>query len=170
MWLSISSTRPVRDFRNYIVERLVIKHQIALRVGGMCNPGGIQTSLSIPCSKIKRHYDAGLRCGYDSDLPDDFHGAIGIVRVSFGAMSSRADVESLLNLVSGFVDQDVFDLISQEDANKCETTSKPSFTKLHNGMEAKPASDSIADRYDEKSKRGSVSIAWRSSKHIFGCF
>lgn len=159
-----------RYFRNYVVEGLAIKHNIALRVGGMCNPGGIQTALSIPYSKMKRNYDAGVRCGDDSDLPDDFHGAIGMVRVSFGAMSSRADVETLLSFVSGFVDQDVFDMTSQEDASKCETTSKPSFTEVDNGMEARPAADSIADRYDEKPKPGRVSMVWRSFKHIFGCF
>lgn len=159
-----------RYFRNYIVERLAIKHNIALRVGGMCNPGGIQTALSIPYSKMKRNYDAGVRCGDDSDLPDDFHGSIGMVRASFGAMSSHADVEALLNFVSGFVDQNVFYLMPQEDADRSETASKPSFTELHNGMVAKLASGSIADHYEEKSQHGGVATAWRSFKQIFGCF
>lgn len=159
-----------RYFRNYLVERLAIKHNIALRVGGMCNPGGIQTALSIPYSEMKRNYDTGVRCGDDSDLPDDFHGSIGMVRVSIGAMSSRAAVESLLNFVSGFVDQNVFYLMPKEDLNKGETTSKPGFAEQHNGMVARPAWVSIADHYEEKPTHGVIATAWRSFKHIFGCF
>jgi molybdenum cofactor sulfurtransferase len=96
--------------RTYVVEHLAIKAKIALRVGGMCNPGGIQRELSIPYNKMWHNYDAGIRCGDDRDLPDDFRGAVGMVRVSFGAMSSLGDVERLLQFVTGsFVDRAVSD-------------------------------------------------------------
>ena len=65
----------------------------------MCNPGGYQTSLSISSTKLKRNCDAGMRYGDDRYLPDSFPGAIGMVRASFGAMSSVRDVANFLTFV-----------------------------------------------------------------------
>lgn len=101
-----------RHFRTYVVEHVAINNNIALRVGGMCNPGGIQTALSIPFRHMKHNYDIGTRCGDDSDLPDDFHGAIGMVRVSFGAASALADVDRLIEFVQdNFTDREIFDQV-----------------------------------------------------------
>ncbi|KKY19737.1 putative molybdenum cofactor sulfurase [Phaeomoniella chlamydospora] len=68
---------------------------IHIRAGGLCNPGGIQTSLSLTPEEMKRNFDLGVRCG---NGVDEIHGKpTGVVRISLGAMSTMEEVR-------GFVD------------------------------------------------------------------
>lgn len=156
-----------RLFRTYVVESLAIKHNIALRVGGMCNPGGIQNALSISYSEMKHNYDAGVRCGDDSDLPDSFHGAIGMVRVSFGAMSSRADVDGFLNFIkANFVDQDVFDTVFQQGTKQAVAV-PPS---ISSDEKVTAALHDTIDRGGEKPEHRAAFRSWLNFRFAVSCF
>ncbi|MCJ1395655.1 hypothetical protein MMC18_008541 [Xylographa bjoerkii] len=73
------------------VEKLAIARSIHLRTGGVCNPGGIASSLNLSAAELRRNYTEGMRCGDDLDV---LHGKpTGVVRVSLGAMSSSRDVK-----------------------------------------------------------------------------
>ncbi|KAJ9651080.1 hypothetical protein H2198_009634 [Neophaeococcomyces mojaviensis] len=74
------------------VEKLSIVKGIQLRTGGMCNPGGIAKHLNLSAEQIRSNYDAGYRCGGESDLVDG--NPVGAIRISFGAMSTRSDLET----------------------------------------------------------------------------
>jgi molybdenum cofactor sulfurtransferase len=67
---------------------------IQLRTGGVCNPGGFATCLSLKPWELRRIYAEGMRCGNDFDMLGGK--PTGIVRVSLGAMSNMKDVENFL--------------------------------------------------------------------------
>ena len=84
-------------------ERLAILNQIQLRTGGVCNPGGIAEHLELSAKEMRLNYTEGLRCGNGLD---ELNGKpTGIVRVSFGAMSSPKDVDAFMNFIGLFVDR-----------------------------------------------------------------
>ncbi|KAL8870574.1 MAG: hypothetical protein Q9174_003414 [Haloplaca sp. 1 TL-2023] len=84
-------------------ERLAILNGIQLRTGGVCNPGGIAQHLDLSAKEMRLNYAEGLRCGNGFD---ELNGKpTGIVRVSFGAMSSMKDVDAFMNFISLFVDK-----------------------------------------------------------------
>ena len=79
------------------VEKLAIARGIHLRTGGVCNPGGIASSLNLSAAELRRNYTEGMRCGDDLDV---LHGKpTGVVRVSLGAMSSWEDVKVFSDFV-----------------------------------------------------------------------
>ena len=85
------------------IEQLAIACGIQLRTGGVCNPGGIASSLDLSASEIRENFAEGLRCGNDVDVLNGK--PTGIVRVSLGAMSSVRDVEIFLGFLNMFVDR-----------------------------------------------------------------
>lgn len=85
------------------VERLAILHNVQLRTGGVCNPGGIASALDWSAKEMRDNFDAGLRCGNELD---EINGKpTGIIRVSLGAMSSMADIEKFMVFMQLFVDK-----------------------------------------------------------------
>ncbi|KAL8720580.1 MAG: hypothetical protein Q9225_002569 [Loekoesia sp. 1 TL-2023] len=100
----------IRDVRGNWVgkssfEHLAMKYGIQLRTGGVCNPGGIALYLNLSPEELRENFAEGLRCGNGID---EMHGKpTGIVRVSFGAMSSMREVETFMNLLHKFIDKDV---------------------------------------------------------------
>ena len=79
------------------IEKLCVIKSIQIRTGGLCNPGGIATHLSLGPAEIKKHHANGFHCGGDNDI---VHGKpLGVVRISFGAMSSLQDVDKLLTFL-----------------------------------------------------------------------
>lgn len=85
---------------NVEVERLAVIRKIHIRTGGLCNPGGIASSLGLEPWEIKRNFSAGFRCGTDNDIMSGK--PTGVIRASIGAMSSAEDVESFLSFVREF--------------------------------------------------------------------
>ncbi|MCJ1377461.1 hypothetical protein MMC17_000556 [Xylographa soralifera] len=73
------------------VEKMAIARGIHLRTGGVCNPGGIASALHLSVAELRRNYTEGMRCGDDLDVL--YGKPTGVVRVSFGAMSSWQDVK-----------------------------------------------------------------------------
>lgn len=82
------------------VEKLCIIKGIQLRTGGLCNPGGIARHLHLSRSNIRSNYDSGYRCGGESDLMDGR--ATGALRISFGAMSTRSDLQNFIDFIEEY--------------------------------------------------------------------
>ena len=84
-------------------ERLAIINNIQTRTGGVCNPGGIASSLQYSPTEMRENFDEGVRCGNELD---EMHGKpTGIVRVSLGAMSSMKDIKRFMEFMQLFVEQ-----------------------------------------------------------------
>lgn len=85
---------------NSEVEKLASVRNICLRTGGMCNPGGVASALDLEPWEMRRNFSSGQRCGSENDI---LHGKpTGMLRVSLGAMSTKADVERFLDFVQQF--------------------------------------------------------------------
>ncbi|KAL6250271.1 hypothetical protein RBB50_002572 [Rhinocladiella similis] len=82
------------------VEKLAIVKNIQFRTGGLCNPGGVATHLGLSADEMRKNYAAGQRCGGDNDIINGK--PTGAIRVSFGAMSSPADVATFIAFIKEF--------------------------------------------------------------------
>ena len=85
---------------NSEVEKLAAVRNIQLRTGGLCNPGGIASSLQLEPWEMKRNFSAGQRCGQEGDV---MHGKpTGMIRLSLGAMSTIQDVHAFVAFMEEF--------------------------------------------------------------------
>ena len=85
---------------NAEVEKLANIRNIQIRSGGLCNPGGIASSLKLQPWEIKRNFSAGYRCGNENDIIESK--PTGVIRVSLGAMSNMQDVETFIAFLEEF--------------------------------------------------------------------
>ena len=85
---------------NMEVEKLANIRNIHLRSGGLCNPGGIASSLKLQPWEMKRNFSAGQRCGGENDIIGNK--PTGAIRVSLGAMSSFQDVDTFVAFLEEF--------------------------------------------------------------------
>ncbi|KAF2854521.1 molybdenum cofactor sulfurase protein-like protein [Plenodomus tracheiphilus IPT5] len=85
---------------NAEVEKLAAIKNIQLRTGGLCNPGGVATSLGLAPWEMRENFSAGQRCGNDNDIIRAK--PTGMIRVSFGAMSVLEDVHSCVGFIREF--------------------------------------------------------------------
>ena len=85
---------------NTEVEKIASIRNIQLRSGGLCNPGGIASCLKLEPWEMKRNFSAGHRCGNENDIIAGK--PTGVLRVSFGAMSTMHDVERFIDFVEAF--------------------------------------------------------------------
>ncbi|PWW76205.1 PLP-dependent transferase [Tuber magnatum] len=82
------------------VEKLASVKNIHIRTGGLCNPGGIETSVGLESWEIEQNYLAGHRCWDEQDV---MHGKpTGAIRVSLGAMSTIDDVMVFVKFLEEF--------------------------------------------------------------------
>lgn len=85
---------------NAEVEKLAHIKNINIRTGSLCNPGGTASSLGLEPWEMRDNFSAGLRCGSDNDIMSGK--PTGVIRVSFGAMSTLKDVETFVDFVHEF--------------------------------------------------------------------
>ena len=85
---------------NVEVEKLTAIKNVHLRSGGLCNPGGIASSLTLSPWEMKRNFSSGQRCGNDNDVMNGK--PTGVIRVSLGAMSTLKDVTDFLAFLGEF--------------------------------------------------------------------
>ena len=78
-------------------EQLAILANIQLRSGGVCNPGGIASSLGLATSELLKIFNEGGSCSNNIDIVNGK--PTGIVRASLGAMSTMQDVNTLIDFV-----------------------------------------------------------------------
>ncbi|KAF2707137.1 molybdenum cofactor sulfurase protein-like protein [Pleomassaria siparia CBS 279.74] len=89
---------------NAEVEKLAAVKNFQLRTGGLCNPGGVASSLGLAPWEMKENFSAGQRCGNENDI---FRAKpTGMVRVSLGAMSTLKDVTSFVDFLHEFFVQE----------------------------------------------------------------
>jgi molybdenum cofactor sulfurtransferase len=81
-------------------ERHASSHGFAIRAGGLCNPGAVQSYLKISNKDVKRNYEKGRVCGNDVDILDGKN--TGVIRVSFGACSTVEDVLSFTDFLKKY--------------------------------------------------------------------
>lgn len=89
---------------NAEVEKLAAVRNFQLRTGGLCNPGGVASSLDLAPWEMKENFSAGQRCGNDNDIIRAK--PTGMIRVSLGAMSTLKDVTSFVDFVREFFVED----------------------------------------------------------------
>lgn len=82
------------------VEKLALIKNIQFRRGGLCNPGGMMTSLQLSPWELKRNFSAGHRCGREGDIMGGK--PTGAIRLSLGAMSILEDVTKYVEFVKQF--------------------------------------------------------------------
>ncbi|KAI0164682.1 MOSC N-terminal beta barrel domain-containing protein [Xylariaceae sp. FL1272] len=81
-------------------EKLATLKHFHLRTGGVCNPGGIAAALGLETWEMRQNFSAGVRCGDGRDIINGK--PTGLIRVSLGAMSTRADVDTFLTFIEEF--------------------------------------------------------------------
>jgi molybdenum cofactor sulfurtransferase len=91
---------------NAEVEKLAAIRNIQLRTGGLCNPGGVASSLGLAPWEMRENFSAGQRCGNDNDIIRAK--PTGMLRVSLGAMSTLKDVDFFVAFVQEFFVQQGF--------------------------------------------------------------
>ncbi|KZM23128.1 Molybdenum cofactor sulfurtransferase [Ascochyta rabiei] len=85
---------------NAEVEKLAAIKNFHLRTGGLCNPGGVASSLELAPWEMHENFSAGQRCGNENDV---MRGKpTGMIRVSLGAMSTLKDVTSFVAFLREF--------------------------------------------------------------------
>lgn len=86
---------------NLEVEKLAHVRNINIRTGGLCNPGGIQAALDLSPWQMQKNFSSGQRCGSEND--DVINGQpTGMIRASFGAMSTTKDVDTFVSFIKEF--------------------------------------------------------------------
>ena len=85
---------------NFEIEKLAAIKNIQFRSGGLCNPGGIASSLDLAPWEMKRNFSVGQRCGSENDILGGK--PTGVIRVSFGAMSNMQDATTFVEFVEEF--------------------------------------------------------------------
>lgn len=81
-------------------EKLSSLRNIALRTGGMCNPGGVEQYLNLANWEVERNFGQGKVCGDDMDVIEGKN--TGVIRVSFGACSTIEEVCMFINFIREF--------------------------------------------------------------------
>jgi molybdenum cofactor sulfurtransferase len=100
---------PDGSYISYLdIEQQADDRDIYLRSGGLCNAGGIATYLNLKPWEFKRNWSAGHRCGGERGMEVISGKPTGVVRASLGAMSTIADVDTLL----GFLKESYCQIVS----------------------------------------------------------
>ena len=81
-------------------EKLSSLRNIALRTGGMCNPGGVEQYLDLQSWDVERNFGEGKVCGDDMDVVGGKN--TGVIRVSFGACSTIDEVCAFVDFIREF--------------------------------------------------------------------
>ena len=83
-----------------VFEKHSSMQNLALRTGGLCNPGGVQKYLDISNWEVERNLGKGRICGNDVDIIEGKN--TGVIRVSFGACSKIEDVCAFMDFLREF--------------------------------------------------------------------
>lgn len=88
-----------------VVEKLGNERHIYVRAGQLCNPGGIATHLGFDTWHMKCLYEYGHRCGGAAETGTEIVKGkpTGVVRVSLGAMTTIANIDTLITFLREFL-------------------------------------------------------------------
>ncbi|XP_022919276.2 molybdenum cofactor sulfurase 3 [Onthophagus taurus] len=76
---------------------------VQLRTGCFCNPGACQKNLKLTKSDVFYHFEQGHVCGDQKDLIDGT--PTGSIRISFGYMSTKKDMDKFITMIQSFIDK-----------------------------------------------------------------
>jgi molybdenum cofactor sulfurtransferase len=81
-----------------VVDALANDRKIYVRSGQHCNPGGVASNLNMDSWHAKRLISDGHRCGLAHETGTEVVNGkpTGVVRVSLGAMTTKANIDSLI--------------------------------------------------------------------------
>ncbi|KAL8843514.1 MAG: hypothetical protein Q9170_000018 [Blastenia crenularia] len=85
---------------NTEIEKLAAIRNIHFRSGGLCNPGGVASYLSLAPWEMKRNFSAGQRCGNENDILGGK--PTGVIRLSLGATSNIHDITVFVQFIEEF--------------------------------------------------------------------
>lgn len=80
------------------IECLADLHGVYLRVGCFCNPGACQSFLGLTNNQAIDTFTSGHTCGGSHDVVNNR--PLGFVRLSFGYMNSKKDVEAFVKMIN----------------------------------------------------------------------
>jgi molybdenum cofactor sulfurtransferase len=112
---------------NAEVEKLAAVRDFQLRTGGLCNPGGVASSLGLAPWEMRDNFSAGQRCGNDNDIIRAK--PTGMIRVSLGAMSTLKDVKTFIAFMCEFFVQD--SIVTTPSAVSKSQLEPPTNSRLH---------------------------------------
>ncbi|KAE8842671.1 hypothetical protein P3342_003473 [Pyrenophora teres f. teres] len=141
------------------VGALLRANHIHVRTGTVCNPAGISCALGLDAKLLRKAFDEGYRCNTETDILAGI--PVGVVRVTFGAMSTLEDIEILIScLFRNFVDH-------KDGLNN--SASSPD-EKKDSLMESRQP-DAVAKTWEAARSEGKPSIApWRGWKRRWSSF
>jgi molybdenum cofactor sulfurtransferase len=144
----------------HTIGAMLREHNIHIRTGSLCNPGGMASALGLSPADIRAAFDAGFRCNQHEDVRTG--GAVfGMVRVTLGAMSTMEDVKIFAKFVEDhFVDRECQAKTSSQlsDGQKLDVRESTSGLKEKVGIPG----DSVSLR-----SRVLLKAAWTA---MSGCF
>jgi molybdenum cofactor sulfurtransferase len=79
------------------VGKLAAERNIHIRAGSLCNPAGMAFALGLSEKDMKSAHQSGFRCGQENDVSNGV--PMGMVRASFGAMSTLDDVNVFVRFI-----------------------------------------------------------------------
>lgn len=98
---------------------------IHVRTGSLCNPAGAAMALGVDAEWLRRAFEEGFRCNTDVDVLKGV--PIGMVRVTFGAMSTLGDVDVLTrSLKRHFMDHTTITMAGPGDSQSYQSTKESS--------------------------------------------
>lgn len=109
-WISLSE-----------VEKLASLKGFHIRIGGVCNPGGIAIALQLEPWEMKRNFSSGFRCGTDNDIIAGK--PTGVIRASLGAMSTISDVDRFVDFIREFYLDDEVAVTSSTESVEMRSSS-----------------------------------------------
>ena len=85
---------------NHEVQKIAAIQNIELRTGSLCNPAGVAHHIGLQSDDLRRFYNAGHRCDNEKDIQDGK--PVGMIRISFGAMSTLQDIDKFIRFLEDF--------------------------------------------------------------------
>ncbi|XP_043289981.1 molybdenum cofactor sulfurase 2 [Venturia canescens] len=145
--VSFNLLRSSGDYVGYTeIVNMASLFKIYLRTGCFCNPGTCQRQLGLSDEDVMNNFEAGYTCGGSRDLINGK--PTGAVRISFGYMSSREDVEAVLSMIRKcFLDSSETSRLPEHPANFQSSLQKLSIND---------ESESIQNGYDAEQKEISL--------------
>jgi molybdenum cofactor sulfurtransferase len=96
------------------VGRMAAERDIHIRTGSLCNPAGMAHALGLSDDDVQQAFYSGFRCGQENDVRNDL--PFGMVRISFGAVSTMGDVDVFLRFMEEcFVEDSATSVVAEEE-------------------------------------------------------
>ncbi|KAF2738869.1 PLP-dependent transferase [Polyplosphaeria fusca] len=130
-----------------------LDHNILIRAGSLCNPGGMFNALGLKDGDIENAFANGFRC---NQLGKDVYGGVayGMVRASLGAMTTLADINVFVKFIENTYVED-------RAAKDCGETFVGSQPIVKNVNSEKPASSSAGGSVSKVGDPGCVGTGKR---------